>query len=34
MAVNLAIGQGDVNITPMQQLVMYGALATGIVWKP
>jgi penicillin-binding protein 2 len=34
MAVNLAIGQGDVNITPMQELVMYGALATGIVWKP
>jgi penicillin-binding protein 2 len=34
MAVNLAIGQGDVNVTPMQQLVLYGALATGIVWKP
>jgi penicillin-binding protein 2 len=32
--VNLAIGQGDVNVTPMQQLVFYGALATGIVWKP
>ena len=34
MAVNLAIGQGDVNVTPMQQLVFYGALATNIVWKP
>jgi penicillin-binding protein 2 len=34
MAVNLAIGQGDVNVTPMQQLVMYGAIASGIVWRP
>jgi penicillin-binding protein 2 len=34
MAVNLAIGQGDVNVTPMQQLVFYGALATGKVWRP
>jgi penicillin-binding protein 2 len=34
MPVNLAIGQGDLNVTPMQQLVFYGALATGIVWKP
>ncbi|MGB8929646.1 MAG: penicillin-binding protein 2 [Anaeromyxobacteraceae bacterium] len=34
MAVNLAIGQGDVNVTPMQQLVLYGALATGTVWRP
>jgi penicillin-binding protein 2 len=34
MVVNLAIGQGDVNVTPMQQLVLYGALATGILWKP
>jgi penicillin-binding protein 2 len=34
MAVNLAIGQGDVNVTPMQQVVFYGALATGNVWKP
>ena len=34
MAVNLAIGQGDVNVTPMQQLVFFGAIATNIVWKP
>jgi penicillin-binding protein 2 len=34
MAVNLAIGQGDVNVTPMQQLVLYGALATGTIWRP
>lgn len=34
MVVNLAIGQGDVNVTPMQQLVLYGALATGVIWKP
>jgi penicillin-binding protein 2 len=34
MGVNLAIGQGDVNVTPMQQLVFYGALATGVLWKP
>jgi penicillin-binding protein 2 len=34
MPVNLAIGQGDVKVTPMQQLVFYGALATGIVWRP
>ena len=34
MALNLAIGQGDVNVTPLQQLVLYGALATGVVWKP
>jgi penicillin-binding protein 2 len=34
MPVNLAIGQGDVNVTPMQQVVFYGALATGILWKP
>ena len=34
MAVNLAIGQGDVNVTPMQQLVFYGALATGTIWRP
>ncbi|WP_242340840.1 penicillin-binding protein 2, partial [Anaeromyxobacter sp. SG66] len=34
MPVNLAIGQGDVNVTPIQQVVFYGALATGKVWKP
>ncbi|HEY7725457.1 MAG TPA: penicillin-binding protein 2, partial [Anaeromyxobacteraceae bacterium] len=34
MAVNVAIGQGDVRVTPMQQLVLYGALASGIVWRP
>ncbi len=34
MPVNLAIGQGDVNVTPMQQLVFYGAVATGVLWKP
>jgi penicillin-binding protein 2 len=34
MSVNLAIGQGDVNVTPMQQLVLYAALASGTVWRP
>jgi penicillin-binding protein 2 len=34
MSLNLAIGQGDVNVTPMQQLVLYGAIASGVVWKP
>ncbi|BDG01757.1 penicillin-binding protein 2 [Anaeromyxobacter oryzae] len=34
MAVNLSIGQGDVNVTPMQQLVFYAALATGKIWRP
>ena len=34
MSLNIAIGQGDVNVTPLQQLVLYGALATGKVWKP
>src|SRR5919198_864114 len=34
MSLNIAIGQGDVNVTPMQQLVLYGALAAGVVWKP
>jgi len=34
MSLNLAIGQGDVNVTPIQQLALYGAIATGTVWKP
>ncbi len=34
MAVNMAIGQGDVNVTPMQQLLLYGALASGVLWRP
>lgn len=34
MAVNLAIGQGDVNVTPMQQVVLYGAIATGKIFRP
>jgi penicillin-binding protein 2 len=34
MPVNLAIGQGDVNVTPMQQVVFYGTLASGVVWRP
>jgi penicillin-binding protein 2 len=34
MSLNIAIGQGDVNVTPMQQLVLYGAIASGTVWKP
>ena len=34
MSLNLAIGQGDVNVTPMQQLILYGAIASGVVWKP
>jgi penicillin-binding protein 2 len=34
MSLNIAIGQGDVNVTPMQQLVLYGAIASGVVWRP
>ena len=34
MSLNIAIGQGDMNVTPLQQLVLYAALATGKVWKP
>jgi penicillin-binding protein 2 len=34
MSLNISIGQGDVNVTPLQQLVLYGALATGKVWRP
>jgi penicillin-binding protein 2 len=33
-SLNTAIGQGDVKVTPMQQVVTYAALATGKVWKP
>lgn len=34
MAVDLGAGQGEVFVTPMQELVMYGALATGTLWRP
>jgi penicillin-binding protein 2 len=34
MSLNISIGQGDVNVTPLQQVVLYAALATGKVWKP
>ncbi len=34
MSLNLSIGQGDVNVTPLQQVVLYAALATGKVWRP
>jgi penicillin-binding protein 2 len=34
MSLNIAIGQGDVNVTPLQQLVLYGAIATGKIWRP
>lgn len=34
MAVNMGIGQGDVRVTPMQELVLYAALASGTVWRP
>jgi penicillin-binding protein 2 len=35
MALNTAIGQGDVNVTPLQLAVMYSAVANGgSVWEP
>ncbi|MEY2669108.1 MAG: hypothetical protein RJA59_1746, partial [Pseudomonadota bacterium] len=34
MSLNISIGQGDVNVTPLQQLVLYAAIATGKVWRP
>ncbi|MBS1110944.1 MAG: peptidoglycan glycosyltransferase, partial [Anaeromyxobacteraceae bacterium] len=34
MSLNLSIGQGDVNVTPLQQVVLYAAIATGKVWRP
>ena len=34
-AVNASIGQGEINVTPLQQAVAYAAIANGgTVWKP
>ena len=34
-AINASIGQGEVNVTPLQQAVAYAAIANGgTVWKP
>ena len=34
-AINASIGQGEVNVTPLQQAVAYAAIANGgQVWKP
>src|SRR5690349_7098546 len=34
MALNTAIGQGDVNVTPLQLAMMYAALGTGNLYQP
>jgi penicillin-binding protein 2 len=34
MALNTAIGQGDVNVTPLQLVMLYAALGTGNLWQP
>src|SRR5262249_11454903 len=34
MALNTAIGQGDVNVTPLQLAMMYEALGTGNLYQP
>jgi penicillin-binding protein 2 len=34
-AINASIGQGEINVTPLQQAVAYAAIANGgTVWKP
>jgi penicillin-binding protein 2 len=34
-AINASIGQGEINVTPLQQAVAYAAIANGgLVWKP
>src|SRR5439155_7509239 len=34
-AINASIGQGEVNVTPLQQAVAYAAIANGgSVWRP
>jgi penicillin-binding protein 2 len=34
MALNTAIGQGDVNVTPLQLAMVYAALGTGNLYQP
>lgn len=34
MALNTGIGQGDVNVTPLQLAMMYAALGTGNLYQP